>query len=119
MPRRRQSSDDDFSSRARPATTPEDREAQMIDLADQEAERQIRAGTASSQLLTHYLKLGSSRERLEQEKIRLEQELLRAKADQIAQMAKQEELFAEAIKAMRVYQGQEEEPQPYEGDYDE
>lgn len=77
----------------------------MISLADQLAERQLREGSASSQVITHYLKLGSSRERLEQQKISLEQDLLRAKAEQIAGMARQEELFEKAIKAMRTYQG--------------
>jgi hypothetical protein len=81
----------------------------MIELADQLAERQMREGTASAQVITHYLKLGSSRERLEQEKLGLEQELLRAKTEQIASSARQEELFSEAIRAMRAYQG---EPMP-------
>ena len=78
----------------------------MIELADQLAERQMREGTASAQVITHYLKLGSSREKLEQAKLGLEQELLKAKTEQIANMAKSEELFAEAIKAMRSYQGE-------------
>jgi len=86
----------------------------MISLADQLAERQLREGTASAQVITHYLKLGSSRERIEQAKIGLEQELLRAKVDQIASAAKQEELFKKAIKAMSMYQGRDEEPDQYE-----
>ena len=77
----------------------------MINLADQLAEKQLREGTASAQVITHFLKLGSSRERLEQEKISLETELVKAKTEQIAGMQRQEELFAEAIKAMRAYQG--------------
>lgn len=77
----------------------------MINLADQLAERQLREGTASAQVITHYLKLGSSRERLEQEKLSLETELVKAKTEQIAGQQRQEELFAEAIKAMRAYQG--------------
>lgn len=105
MPRRKQSTPGEIPSRRRPATTPDDREAQMIELADKLAERQLIDGTASSQVITHYLKLGSSRERLDQEKIGLEMELLKAKADAIAGQARQEELFAEAIKAMRAYQG--------------
>lgn len=105
MPRRTSSSSGEIPSRRRPAATPEDREAQMIELADQLAERQMREGSASAQVITHYLKLGSSRERLEQEKLGLEQELLRAKTESIQNQAKSEELFAEAIKAMRAYQG--------------
>lgn len=81
----------------------------MIELADRLAEKQLRDGSASAQVITHYLKLGSSRERLEQEKIGLEKELLRAKADAIAGQARQEELFVRAIKAMRSYQGAPEE----------
>lgn len=77
----------------------------MIDLADQLAERQLREGTASAQVITHYLKLGSSRERLEQERLVLENKLVEAKTEAIAGQQRQEELFAEAIKAMRAYQG--------------
>lgn len=77
----------------------------MIHLADQLAERQLREGTASSQVITHYLKLGSSRERLEQQKIQSDIELQKAKAEMLAGQQRQEELFAEAIKAMRAYQG--------------
>lgn len=117
MPRRKESLSEEIPSRSRPATTPDAREAQMIDLADQLAERQLREGTASAQVITHYLKLGSSRERLEQEKIGLEKELLRAKADAIAGQQRQEELFEEAIKAMRAYQG-EPSPVPFEGEFE-
>lgn len=89
----------------------------MIELADQLAERQLREGTASAQVITHYLKLGSSRERLEQEKLVLETKLVEAKTEAIAATARSEELFAEAIKAMRSYQG--ETPDSYEGGDDE
>lgn len=105
MPRRRESPPGEIQSRHRAGSTPDSREAQMIELADQLAERQLREGTASSQVITHYLKLGSSRERLEQEKIVLEKRLLEAKADAIAAQQRSEELFADAIKAMRAYQG--------------
>lgn len=77
----------------------------MIELADRLAERQLREGTASAQVITHFLKLGSSRERLEQEKLTLETELVKAKTEAIAGQQRQEELFSEAIKAMRAYQG--------------
>lgn len=92
----------------------------MIELADQLAERQLREGTASAQVITHYLKLGSSRERLEQHKLELEQKLLEAKTEQIANQAKSEELFANAIKAMSSYQGRGEESLiPDEREFDE
>lgn len=77
----------------------------MIALADQLAERQLREGTASAQVITHFLKLGSSRERMEQQKLSFETKLVQAKTEAIAGQQRQEELFAEAIKAMRAYQG--------------
>lgn len=116
MPRRSATTPSDIPDRRRPASTPEDRETQMIELADRLAERQLREGTASAQVITHYLKLGSSRERLEQEKLSLERDLVKAKTDQIAGQQRQEELFAEAIKAMRAYQGGPA-PIPLEGDF--
>lgn len=105
MRRGKESSSSEVPNRRRPASTPDARETQMINLADTLAERQLREGTASAQVITHYLKLGSSRERLEQEKLALETKLVQAKTEQIAGQARQEELFAEAIKAMRAYQG--------------
>lgn len=105
MPRRRESPSDDVPSRSMPGTTPDARESQMIHLADQLAEKQLREGTASAQVITHYLKLGSSRERLEQHKLSLETELVKARTEQIAQEQNQMELFENAIRAMRSYQG--------------
>jgi hypothetical protein len=118
MPRRKESTSGEPPSRRKPASTPDDRESQMIALADQLAERQLRDGTASSQVITHYLKLGSSRERLEQGKIELEKKLLEAKTEQIASMARQEELFAEAIKAMATYRGEPSPVTPLEGNFE-
>ena len=40
--------------RGRPATTPEDREGQITAMAMDLIERQIRDGTASSQILSHF-----------------------------------------------------------------
>ena len=90
----------------RPALTPEARENQMISLAVDLAERQLQEGTASSQVITHYLKLGSMRERLEREKLEEENKLLKARTAQIQSMKRIEELYEEAIKAMRNYGGQ-------------
>ena len=89
----------------RPALTPEARENQMISLAVDLAERQLQEGTASSQVITHYLKLGSMRERLEREKLEEENKLLKAITEQIQSMKRVEELYEEAIKAMRNYGG--------------
>lgn len=89
----------------RPATTPEAREQQMIALAVDLAERQLMDGTASSQVITHYLKLGSMRERLERERLEEENKLLRAKTKNLEDQANYNVLVEEAIKAMRNYSG--------------
>lgn len=91
----------------RPATTPEGRENQLISLAVDLAEKQIKEGTVSSQVLTHYLKLGSSREKLEQERLRRENHLLEAKAEAMASAKRVEELYGKALNAMRTYAGQD------------
>lgn len=90
-----------------PATTPEGRENQLIALAVDLAERQLSEGTASSQVVTHFLKLGTTRERLEQERISQENELLRAKVEDMATKKHIEELYESALNAMRSYSGQE------------
>lgn len=90
----------------RPALTEESREKQLIYLATDLAEQQLRDGTASSQVITHYLKLGSMREKLERERLAEENKLLKAKTEQIQSMKRVEELYAEAITAMRNYSGQ-------------
>lgn len=99
------SSKNSDSVRRRPAKTPEAREKQLIAAAVDLAEKQILDGTASSQVLTHYLKLGSVRNRAETEKIELEKELVQAKVDQIRSGARVEELYEAALHAMRRYQG--------------
>lgn len=91
----------------RPASTVEGRENQIVSAAVDLAERQIREGTASSQVIVHYLKLGSTRERLEQERLSRENELLRAKVEQLASGARVEELYKSALNAMRTYAGQD------------
>ena len=90
----------------RPALTPEARENQLISLAVDLAERQLLEGTASSQVITHYLKLGSTKERLEKEKLIEENKLLRAKTENLQSMKRVEELYVEALNAMRNYAGQ-------------
>jgi hypothetical protein len=91
----------------RPATTPEGRENQLISLAADLAERQLREGTASSQVITHFLKLASTREKLEQERLHRENLLLSAKVDQIASSKRIEELYETALNAMRQYAGRD------------
>lgn len=93
--------------RYRPATTEQGRENQLISLAIDVAEKQLIDGTASSQVITHYLKLGSTRERLEQERLQRENELLVSKVEALKSAQKVEELYADALEAMRSYSGQD------------
>lgn len=89
----------------RPARTPEERELQLVNLSFDAAEVQIREGRATSQLLTHFLKLGTERELLELERLKGENELLKAKVDSLASAQRMEEIYAKALKAMSSYQG--------------
>lgn len=93
------------SKKIRPALTPEARENQLISLAVDLAEQQLRDGTASSQVITHYLKLGTTRERLEKELLEREVELKKAKTESIQSAERIEKLYSEAITAMRNYGG--------------
>lgn len=92
-------------SKTRPALSVEARESQLIALAEDLAEQQLRDGTASSQLITHYLKLGSTRERLEKKLLAEQVELASAKKDNIRAQARQDELYEAAMKAMQRYNG--------------
>lgn len=89
----------------RPALSPEARENQLIALAVDLVEQRLLEGTASSQETTHFLKLGSMKNKLEMDKLREENELLKAKTESIKSAKKSEELFEEAIKAMQRYSG--------------
>jgi hypothetical protein len=98
-------SSSESSRRSRPALTPEARENQLVALAVDLAEQQLRDGTASSQVITHYLKLGTARERLERERLEKENELLMAKTEAIQSAKRVEELYMNALNAMRNYSG--------------
>lgn len=89
----------------RPALSPEARENQLIYLATELAEEQLRNGTASSQVITHYLKLGSSKEKIEKEILERQKELITAKTEALQSAKHIEELYANAIDAMRHYGG--------------
>jgi len=102
------------AQKRRPATTPEGREQQLVALAVELAEKQLEAGTASSQTINHYLKLGSSREKLEQERLRGENEVLKAKAEMMASAKRVEELYKTALDAMRSYAGHD--PEEFDED---
>lgn len=88
-----------------PVDSPEARENELIAAAVDLAEKQLRDGTASPSVITHYLKLASSRERLQKEKLERENAVLKAKAEAYASNQKTEELYAKAIEAMRSYSG--------------
>ena len=105
MPKKIQNTKEE-AKRIRPASNPEARENQMISLAVDLAEKQLLEGTASSQVITHYLKLGSTKERLEKEKLEEENKLLKAKTEALQSQKRVEELYANALAAMRNYSGQ-------------
>jgi hypothetical protein len=91
--------------RMRPALTPEARENQLISLAVDLAEKQLMEGTASSQVITHYLKLGSTRERKELEILEKQKDLMDAKTKAIQSAQSMEKLYANALDAMKNYSG--------------
>ena len=103
--RRSNQHEQDPARRARPATTVEARENQMLALAVDLAEKQLREGTASAQVITHYLKLGTQQHELEREKLQAEVQNLRIRSEQAAAATRVETLYAEALDAMRAYSG--------------
>lgn len=94
------------TKKMRPALSPEARENQLVSLAVDLAEKQLLEGTASSQVITHYLKLGSTKERIEREILEKQKELIEAKTQNMRSAARVEELYANALEAMRSYKGQ-------------
>jgi hypothetical protein len=103
--RRTTTSSDESPQKRPPATTPEGRENQLILLATDLAEKQLREGTASAQVISHYLKLASTREKLEQTRLAGEIQLNKAKIDQIQSTTNSEALLLKAIAAMTSYRG--------------
>ena len=93
------------SKAAKPAITAEAREHQLVNLAVNLAEQQLREGTASSQVITHYLKIGSTKNDLEKEKLKNENELLKAKVGAIESAKHIEEMYKKALDAMGTYSG--------------
>lgn len=88
-----------------PAISPEARQNQMIALAVNLAEQQLMDGTASSQIITHYLKLATAKEQLELEKTKAEVELMKAKAKAISDAEDRDIMYKKAIEAMKSYGG--------------
>ena len=120
MARARKPKETDISKRVRPAITPENRENQMIALAVDCAEKQMREGTASPSVITHYLRLGSQKESKEREKLEEEIKLLRAKTEALQSGKRIEEMLEEGFKAFTKYRGSSypEEEELYE-DYED
>lgn len=94
------------ANNGRPALTPEARENQLISLATDLVEKRLREGTASSQETTHFLKQATAKYRLELEILKKQEEMISAKTESIKSQQRIEELYADAIKAMRNYSGQ-------------
>lgn len=104
----------------RPALTPEAREGQLISLATDLVEQRLRDGTATSQEVVHFLRLGSMRERLERERLENENILLRAKTEALESQANMEKIYSDAIRAMQRYTGnydEDDEDEDDESDY--
>ena len=92
--------------RIRPALTPESREDQLVALAINLAEKQLLEGTASAQVISHFLKIGSTKERIEKEILEEQKDLIKAKTEALKSEKRVEELYEEALNAMRRYSGQ-------------
>jgi len=105
------------SKKRRPATTPEARESQLVSLAVGLAEQQLQDGTASSQVITHFLKLGASDREIEKEMLISKNELLKAKTDLIRSEKRVESLYMEALEAMKSYKGVESDNNDNEDSY--
>ncbi len=98
--------DNSSTKKRRPALTPEARENQLIALAVDLVEKRLIEGTASSQETTHFLKLASSKARIEKEILERQKDLITARTEALQSQKRVEELYVEAIKAMRKYSGQ-------------
>lgn len=96
---------EDNPHETRPHLTDEAREAHMIALATDLAEKQLREGTASSQVISFYLKLGSTKEKVEKEILEKQKDLITAKTEQLKSAQRVEELYTEAMEAFRSYSG--------------
>lgn len=96
-------------SRIKPAITQEGRENQLISLATDLAEKQLLEGTASAQVIVHYLRLATTRERIEKEILERQKELIVAKTENLKSTKRMEELYTEAMAVMKEYSGKDDE----------
>lgn len=95
-----------------PGATLENVEGQLINLAVVLAKKQLKDGTASSQVMTHFLKLGSTISQLEKDKLKGENDLLKAKVESLQSQKRVEVLYANAMAAFKTYSGQEDDSSP-------
>lgn len=103
--RKKKGVEDSDKTSGRPATSPEEREEELVNLAINLAERQLRDGTASTQVIVHYLKLGSTRGMTEQKMLERKTELLTAQTESLKSAQHVEELYTQAMAAMQRYSG--------------
>lgn len=115
MGRRKQEEVKPIEVRSAPGATAEARENELIALAYDLAEQRLLNGTATSQEVVHFLKMGSIRQQQELEKLKRENELLVAKTEALHSSTANESLYREAIEAMKSYQPTVED----DGDYDD
>lgn len=107
MAKKKPQDEDSNTYKSPPAMSPEARENQLIALAVDLAEKQLRDGTASSQVISHYLKMASTKERIEKDILEKQKELIEAKTENLKSQKRVEELYEEALNAMKRYSGQE------------
>lgn len=119
MARRKKSTEEDQPKKIRPATSPEARENQMIALAVDLAEKQLLDGTASSQVITHFLKLATQKEKLEREILESKKELMKAQTENLQAAKRIEELYSNALKAMQHYSGQDTDEDEEDDEYED
>jgi hypothetical protein len=119
MARRKKSTEEHETKKRRPASTPESRENQMIALAVDLAEKQLLDGTASSQVITHFLKLATAKEKLEREILESKKELMKAQTENLQAAKRIEELYSNALKAMQHYSGNDVDEEEDEDEYED
>jgi hypothetical protein len=113
MPRQL-NTDRELPKKRAPARTPEARENQMIALAMDLVEKRLIKGTASSQETTHFLKLGSTRDRIEKEILEKKKELVTAQTDALKSQKRMDEVYTKALAAMRSYSGNSKDDERYD-----
>jgi hypothetical protein len=94
---------DEVWTQSRPATSREARQAQLENLAMDLAEKQLRSGEASSQVITQFLRSASTRGRVEELRLKAEVDLMKARKAHIESQEEMHKLFKEAVQAMGAY----------------